>query len=46
MPFIDWAGKEPHIKGFVYVSGHNHRNYFYDDGIMIGFQSTKMEFMK
>ena len=48
MPFIDWAGKEPHIKGFVYVSGHNHRNYFYDDGSkriysdnQIGYRTSK-----
>lgn len=32
MPLIDWAGHAPHIKGFVYVSGHNHKNYCFDDG--------------
>lgn len=32
MPQIDWCSQnEPH-KGFVYVNGHTHRNYFYDDG--------------
>lgn len=32
MPLIDWAGQNAHpAEGIVYVSGHNHRNYFYDD---------------
>jgi hypothetical protein len=31
-PQQDWcAQNEPH-KGFVYVNGHTHSNYFYDDG--------------
>ena len=32
MPKKDWCSDDTQIKGFVYVSGHNHRNYFYDDG--------------
>ena len=33
MPMKDWGGQEIHAKeGFVYVNGHSHRNYFYDDG--------------
>lgn len=32
MPQKDWCSNDTQIKGFVYVSGHNHRNYFYDDG--------------
>lgn len=33
MPPRDWAGKEFRPKnGIVYVNGHNHRNYFFDDG--------------
>lgn len=32
MPQKDWCShSEPH-KNFVYVNGHTHRNYFYDDG--------------
>lgn len=33
MPISDWADKDDYVEGFVYVSGHNHYNYFYDDGI-------------
>lgn len=33
MPMRDWGGGDMHAKeGIVYVNGHNHRNYFYDDG--------------
>lgn len=33
MPLSDWAGKdEKPVDGFVYVSGHNHHNYYFDDG--------------
>ncbi|MCR4661219.1 MAG: hypothetical protein K5765_04355 [Clostridia bacterium] len=32
MPMKDWTLNN-YTKGFVYVSGHNHRNYFYDDGV-------------
>ncbi len=33
MPLKDWAGPDAHTKkGFVYVNGHNHKNYFFDDG--------------
>ncbi len=32
MPMKDWSMND-YTKGFVYVSGHSHRNYFFDDGI-------------
>lgn len=33
MPMKDWGGADMHAKeGVVYVNGHSHRNYFYDDG--------------
>lgn len=32
MPMEDWTFNDC-TKGFVYVSGHSHRNYFFDDGI-------------
>ena len=32
-PKADWSGNNETIDGFVYVNGHRHRNYFYDDGI-------------
>lgn len=48
MPMNDWTSKE-YTKGFVYVSGHNHKNYMYDDGIVrvyadnqIGYKQKKV----
>lgn len=32
MPQKDWCSHNEKHSGFVYVSGHTHRNYFYDDG--------------
>lgn len=32
MPMKDWTFSD-YTKGFVYVSGHSHRNYFSDDGL-------------
>lgn len=32
MPLKDWSSNIEPVKNFIYVSGHNHRNYFYDDG--------------
>ena len=34
MPMKDWGGIDIHAKeGVIYVNGHSHRNYFYDNGI-------------
>ena len=32
MPLEDWS-MEDHMKKFIYVSGHTHRNLFVDDGV-------------
>lgn len=32
MPKKDWCRESDYQNGFVYVSGHTHRNDFYDDG--------------
>lgn len=32
MPLRDWCSINQSMKEFIYVSGHTHRNYFYDDG--------------
>lgn len=32
MPLKDWSENCEYVENFVYVSGHTHRNYFYDDG--------------
>lgn len=31
-PKKDWSNSNEYVKNWVYVSGHTHRNYFYDDG--------------
>lgn len=31
-PISDWGGNIKPQEGFIYVNGHNHRNYFEDDG--------------
>lgn len=31
MPFKDWTKDEYYHKGFVYVSGHSHKNFYLDD---------------
>jgi len=33
MEMADWADDCDYHDNFVYVSGHSHRNYFYDDGV-------------
>lgn len=32
MPMKDWGGDIHATYGFVYINGHTHRNYYYDDG--------------
>lgn len=32
-PKKDWCGNENYYKNFVYVSGHTHKNIFFDDGV-------------
>lgn len=32
MPLSCWSKEAEYQKGYIYVSGHTHRNYFYDDG--------------
>lgn len=31
-PKEDWSNSQEYVKNWVYVSGHTHRKYFYDDG--------------
>lgn len=31
-PKKDWSKSKEYVRNWVYVSGHTHRNYFYDDG--------------
>ncbi len=32
MPMDCWSDRVDYHRNFIYVSGHTHRNYFYDDG--------------
>ena len=32
MPLENWSSNSVYEDGIVYISGHTHRNYFYDDG--------------
>lgn len=34
MPFEDWYGAKERHENYIYVSGHNHRNEYYDDGVI------------
>lgn len=34
MPFTDWHKNNVRQNKFVYVSGHDHKNEFYDDGVI------------
>lgn len=31
-PKVDWSGNNDLQKGYIYINGHSHKNYFYDDG--------------
>ena len=33
MPLNDWSHDVEYHSGYIYISGHTHRNEFYDDGI-------------
>ena len=52
MPMKDWGGSDIHAKDkIIYVNGHNHRNYFYDDNIkriyadnQIGYKGKRLAF--
>lgn len=46
MPKIDWSGNNDTIDNFVYVSGHTHRNYFYDDGITRIYSDNQIGYSK
>lgn len=32
MPLTDWCLNSEYKPNYIYISGHTHRNYFYDDG--------------
>lgn len=51
MPIKDWGGDISTKEGVIYINGHNHRNYFYDNGIIriyadnqIGYTGKKINF--
>ena len=51
MPFEDWHKNASPYPGFIHISGHNHKNLFYDDGEtrlysdnQIGYRNRKCSF--
>ena len=54
MPMKDWGGKDIKAKeGIVYVNGHSHWNYFFDDGKkriyadnQVGYKGKRLSFKK
>lgn len=42
MPLYDWSKKKEYNDSFVYISGHTHRNYFYDDGITRRYEDNQI----
>ncbi len=46
MPLQDWAGEDAKtIDEVVYVSGHTHRNYYYDDGKKRVFEDNQVGYL-
>ena len=46
MPFSDWAGDLSPEEGFIYVSGHNHKNTYFDDGTIRIFADNQIGYRK
>lgn len=46
MPFEDWCGKKERHENYIYVSGHNHRNKYYDDGVIRIYSDNQIGYSK
>ena len=46
MPKVDWSGNTDTVDNFVYVSGHTHRNQYYDDGITRIYSDNQIGYRK
>ena len=46
MPFEDWCGKEKRHENYIYISGHNHRNEYYDDGVIRVYSDNQIGYSK
>lgn len=53
MPLSSWSKENKYKDGFIYVSGHNHQNYYFDDGKkriyadnQIGYYTNSVHFKK
>ncbi len=46
MPFEDWAGTKERHENYIYVSGHNHRNEYYDDGVIRVYSDNQVGYSK
>ena len=46
MPFEDWCGKVQRHENYIYISGHNHKNEYYDDGTIRVFSDNQIGYSK
>ena len=46
MPYTDWLSDKNLIAKFIYIHGHSHKNYFYDDGLLKVYADNQMGYNK
>lgn len=46
MPFEDWSGTKERHENYIYISGHNHRNEYYDDGVIRVYSDNQVGYSK
>jgi len=46
MPFKDWCGTKERHENYIYISGHNHRNEYYDDGVIRVYSDNQIGYSK
>ncbi len=46
MPIEDWAEDSKPVKGFIYINGHNHHNYYFDDGLERIYRDNQIGYKK
>ena len=46
MPLKDWSKDETLIPNYIYISGHTHRNFFYDDGEQRFYADNQIGYMQ
>ena len=46
MPFNDWCGAKERQENYIYISGHNHKNEYYDDGVIRVYSDNQIGYSK